>query len=123
MPKIYSLPTSNGSDTLTDLKNDLLKQHKVSLVERVAYVIALLEKYGFQINQNYKNNTIKKLDKELYELRTNDIRIFLYYDGFDLFVLLHGFIKKTQKTPINEIRKAKKEINGWKMIKQEVWSA
>lgn len=58
---------------------------------------------------------IKSLGKKLWEIRSNlNNRIarilFIFNDG--TIVLLHAFIKKTQKTPINEIdialRRAKK---------------
>ena len=46
----------------------------------------------------------------LYEARIqlgSDIwRVFCFFDNGKLIVLLNGFIKKTQKTPKNEIEKA-----------------
>ena len=48
----------------------------------------------------------------IYEIRVqsgNDIfRIFCFFDAKNLVVIGHGFQKKTQKTPTNEIEKAKK---------------
>lgn len=48
----------------------------------------------------------------LYEIRVqtgNDIfRIFCFFDKGQLIVLAHGFQKKTQKTPKNEIERALK---------------
>lgn len=53
----------------------------------------------------------------LFEVRTKDCsgqyRVFYVYADGDLIVALHGFVKKTQKTPEVEIRKAlkiKKEL-------------
>ena len=56
---------------------------------------------------------IKKIDKNLWEIRSdidNGIArvIFTIYEHS--IILLHGFIKKTQKTPANEIGLAKKRI-------------
>ncbi|MFN6064451.1 MAG: type II toxin-antitoxin system RelE/ParE family toxin, partial [Bacteroidota bacterium] len=46
----------------------------------------------------------------LYEARIqlgSDIwRVFCFFDNGKLVILLNGFIKKTQKTPKNEIEKA-----------------
>jgi len=46
----------------------------------------------------------------LYEIRiqqaNNIFRIFCFFDGGKLIVLMNGFQKKTQKTPKNEIEKA-----------------
>ena len=123
MPKVYALPTSNGSNSLSDFKNILLKDHKFELIVLIKEVLYKLEEYGFNINNEYKRDTIKKLDKELYELRVKNARLMLYFDGNNFFILLHGFVKKTQKTPLQEINKAKKEIRKWKTIKSLDWLA
>jgi len=39
-------------------------------------------------------------------IRRNIFRIFCFFDEDQLIILLHGFQKKTQKTPKNEITKA-----------------
>jgi phage-related protein len=48
----------------------------------------------------------------LYEIRiqlgNNIYRIFCFYDDHNIVVIGHGFQKKTQKTPIKEIERAKK---------------
>jgi phage-related protein len=49
---------------------------------------------------------------DLYEIRVNVrnniFRIFCFFDEGNLVVLLNGFQKKTEKTPRNEIEKAKR---------------
>jgi phage-related protein len=42
------------------------------------------------------------------QLRNNIYRIFCFFDDKNIVVIGHGFQKKTQKTPINEIEKAQK---------------
>jgi phage-related protein len=48
----------------------------------------------------------------IYEIRVsvrrNIYRIFCFFDKGNLIIVLHGFHKKTQKTPKNEIHKAEK---------------
>ncbi len=48
----------------------------------------------------------------LYEIRvenrTNIYRVFSFFDEGKLIILINGFQKKTQKTPVNEIDKAEK---------------
>lgn len=55
--------------------------------------------------------------KGLYEIRIeysgNIYRIFCCFDNGELVVLLNGFQKKTQKTPPNEIERAKKLMNEY----------
>ena len=50
--------------------------------------------------------------EEIWEIRVittfKNIRILCFFDDEDMVVLTHGFIKKTQKTPRKEIKKAEK---------------
>jgi phage-related protein len=50
---------------------------------------------------------VKHIDGEIWELRPLKIRIFFVSWGNNTFVLLHHFQKKTKKTPLLEIQKAK----------------
>jgi phage-related protein len=59
----------------------------------------------------------------LYEVRvqlaSNIWRIFCFFDGEKLVILLNGFQKKTQKTPKNEIEKAVKLMEAYYSEKKE----
>ena len=116
MPKVVALPSKNESNTLTDFKNLLISKHQYGYVSEVDNIVSALGKYGFKINKEYKRESLKKLDFDLYELRTKHIRIFLYFDGNDFFVLLHGFIKKSQETPFKELKLAKEEVRRCQII-------
>ena len=118
MPRVIALPTGNGSNTLRDFKNLLLLNHQSNYLLEVDNIVFALETYGFQINREYKRESLKKLGTDLYELRIKRIRLFVYFDVNDFFVLLHGFIKKTQQTPLKELRLAKEEIRKWKNMKE-----
>jgi len=56
-------------------------------------------------------------NKGLYELRikfASDIaRIFYFTYCNNKYILLHGFVKKTMKTPKNEIEKARKYMEDY----------
>ncbi|CAG0950474.1 hypothetical protein ANRL3_00198 [Anaerolineae bacterium] len=60
---------------------------------------------------------IRKIDKDLWEVRTrleNGIeRVFFTVDG-KYMILLHGFIKKSQKTPQNELKAALTRLGNYK---------
>ena len=116
MAEVYALTLSNGLDSLTQIKNELLSDHKDSLIISIDRYVGKLKEFGFAINQRFKRNALKKLRKELYELRVECVRLMLYFDGNDFFVILHGFVKKQQKTPPSEITKALKEIKKWKEL-------
>ena len=70
----------------------------------------LLEQLGVGIREPY----VKHLEKKLYEVRAKDrkgiYRIIYFAHTGKRFVLLHGFVKKTQKTPRKEIEMAKKRM-------------
>jgi len=59
---------------------------------------------------------LKRLNSEIWEFRTKykrqHFRILSFWDKRDnqntLVIATHGFIKKSQKTPINEIKKAER---------------
>ena len=72
--------------------------------QKVTWVLQLIEELD-AIPEQY----LKKLTSEIWECRIqfggNIFRILCFFDGPEV-VLTHGFQKKTQKTPRNEIEKA-----------------
>lgn len=60
---------------------------------------------------------IKKIDKDLWEVRTrladSIARVLFTVDG-EHMILLHGFIKKSQKTPSNELKTALSRLSTYK---------
>ncbi len=64
---------------------------------------------------------IRKIDKDLWEVRTTlesgIARVFFTVDG-DYMILLHGFIKKSQKTPQNELKTALAHLGNYKRGKK-----
>ncbi len=78
----------------------------------------LLQKYGNDLREPYVKPIKGKYGKDLYELRikfANDIaRIFYFTYINNKYVLLHGFIKKTVKTPLREIVRAEEYMEDYK---------
>lgn len=62
--------------------------------------------------QRISTKFFKHFEDGIYEIRievgNNIYRIFSFFDDNKLVILLHGFQKKTQKTPRKEIEQAKK---------------
>jgi len=75
--------------------------------DKVDYVLEII-----MTVQRVPTRFLKHLEDGIYEIRIevgSDIyRIFSFFDDNKLVVLLHGFQKKTQKTPRREIERAKK---------------
>lgn len=73
-------------------------------IQKTLRTIDLLEKFGFVLGMPHS----KKITNELFELRVRgqqEVRIF-YTFSHPKAILLHGFVKKTEKTPIKEIKTA-----------------
>ncbi|MGI6444144.1 MAG: type II toxin-antitoxin system RelE/ParE family toxin [Candidatus Ozemobacteraceae bacterium] len=56
---------------------------------------------------------MKHIEGEIWELRPLRDRIFFFAWQKNCFVLLHCFIKKTQKTPAKEISQAKRNMQSF----------
>jgi phage-related protein len=83
-----------------------------SIAERAA-IYAAIEKLVELKNLNLqpKNNLSKYLEDGIFELRVilpgKTSRCLYYYEINKKIIFTHGFIKKSKKTPRNEIEKAK----------------
>ena len=104
----------NGKSEIVDYLDELKKSGEASKTERVnrdkilAYIGAL-ERYGTRIGQPI----VKNIDGSLWELRPLANRIFFFYWKDNQFVLLHHFIKKTQKTPPRETEQARAKMKDF----------
>ena len=69
-----------------------------------------------ETNGNLGLPRAKKVDDKLFEIRIkvarNQYRAFYCYAIGNLIYVLSGFVKKTQKTPLQEIRKARQIMKG-----------
>ncbi len=110
---IYFYKDKHGNQPVLDYMRELArrdsKDSRIKLNKFNDY-IELLSQQGTRAGQPY----IKHLDEEIWELRPLRDRILFvaWLDGS--FVLLHYFVKKTQKTPRREIEKAKRELQDLK---------
>lgn len=78
--------------------------------KQVLYSIQLLADNGTML----PDTIVKHLDEDIWELRPGNNRVLFFFKGKGYgYVLLHHFRKKTQKTPIREIIKAKAEQDDY----------
>lgn len=92
---------------------DFLDSLSDKLSAKTSRSIKILEEFGFELSMPY----IRKIDNDIWELRTiqstNITRImFFFFDG-EKIILTNGFIKKTNKTPIEEIKTARKYMKDY----------
>ena len=103
----------NGKSPVADYLRELAaKRDKNSRIKlnKISDYIQQLSEYGTQAGEPY----IKHLEGDIWELRPLRDRILFvaWVDG--CYVLLHHFMKDTQKTPAREIDKAKRELKDLK---------
>ena len=92
---------------LLNLKNKKDKSSRIKFNKITAY-INLLSKYGINLGEPY----IKYINNDIWELRPLRYRILFTYLNNN-FILLTIFLKKSQKTPNQEIDKAKRYLDDF----------
>lgn len=93
---------------IEELKSRTDKDSRVKLNKINEYIFMLAESGTL-----LPANIAKHLDGEIWELRPIRDRILFAGVFGDSFVLLHSFVKKTQKTPKREIEQAKRELDDF----------
>lgn len=88
-----------------ELKND--KDANINASKIYSY-IEVLSSYGVSVGMPI----VRHLTGKIWELRPLRHRI-LFFENKDSYVLLHHFIKDTNKTPNREIEKAKSKMNDY----------
>lgn len=99
---------SEIKEYIRGLQQSKSKDSKIKFNKIVSYM-RLLSEDGLSIGEPY----IKYLGDEIWELRPLRDRILFAYWNNNKFILLSIFAKKTQKTPKNEIEKAKRLLKDY----------
>ena len=109
-PKFISYTRPNGLNEFEEFYNSLPTKDR----NKLRATIDMIEKAGIQ--PAIQLEWVKKLNSEIYEIRSkissNIQRALYFHIKNNQYIITHGFTKKTQKTPIKEIIRAKQ-------IKQE----
>lgn len=93
-----------------ELSKNNSKDHRIKLNKINDYIQAL-SVYG---TEQLADNYVKHLEGDIWELRPLQDRILFAGVVGGRYVLLHCFVKKTQKTPRREIEKVKRELQDFK---------
>lgn len=110
MHAIYFYKDKQGNQPVLDYMRELARRDSKDSRIKLNDYIELLSQHGTRAGQPY----IKHLDAEIWELMPLRNRILFVAWLDESFVLLHHFVKKTQKTPRREIEKAKRELQDLK---------
>jgi phage-related protein len=104
--RIFYYKDKNGNSPIANYIKELSeksgKDSRIKLNKIYEYIKYLSED-GQQAGEPY----VKHLDGEIFELRPIRDRILFAAWDEQSFILLHHFMKKTQKTPPREIKRAK----------------
>ena len=104
----------NGKSEILDYLDELTENAKTDKnarinKEKILSYLAALSEYGTRIGKPI----VKHIDGNLWELRPLANRIFFFYWKDDKFVLVHHYIKKSQKAPKKELDMARKKIKDY----------
>ena len=103
----HETPTLDFLEALR-IKAQKSKNARIQYKQAVLY-IELLKKNGTFL----PDNITKHIEENIWELRPGNNRIFYFFHEQETFVLLHTFMKKSNKTPKREILKAKRERDDY----------
>jgi phage-related protein len=102
--QFYNLPS--GKNPIEDFLDSLTSKQ----AQKVLWVLRLIEEFDSVPTQYFKKLT----GTQLWEIRIqfgNDIfRLLGFFENGNLLILTHGFAKKTQKTPPQEIELATRRM-------------
>lgn len=112
MYEIHFYKDKNGKEPVKEYISELAgrkdKDSRIKLNKIMDY-LKVLSEYGTRAGEPY----IKHLDGDIWELRPlRDRILFAAWNGSG-FVLLHVFLKQTQKTPPREIERAKRNLTDY----------
>lgn len=104
----------NGKSDVEEYIKELSQKSNTSKSDHITYTklasyIENLTKYGTRIGKP----TVKYISDNIWELRPLNNRIFFFYWKDNMFVLLHYYIKKSQKMPKKEFSIAKNRLKDF----------
>ena len=103
----------NGDIPVLEFIQSLPEKHRAKAIRE----IDLLEEFGLGLPYPHVDSIKGDKYKGLLELRirfgSNISRILYFLHIEKTFILLHGFVKKDQKTPTKELEMAKQRMNEY----------
>ena len=111
MFEVHFYENRQGEQPIKKLLDDLQNKANTSKDARIQYekiltYIRSLQKHGARIGEPI----VKHISGDIWELRPLSHRVLFFYWKDNKFILLHHFIKKTNKTPPKEIKQAERNM-------------
>ena len=111
MFEVHFYEDNQGEQPVRNLLNGLRDKLHTSKDARIQYekiltYIRSLRKHGTRVGEP----VVKHINDDIWELRPLAHRILFFYWKDNKFILLHHFMKKTNKTPPKEIKQAERNM-------------
>ncbi len=90
-----------------------LKSQAPKVAARFTWILDLLEEHGTSVTRPYVDHLRGKIWEVRVEQNKVQYRLLYFSAPVRKFVMLHGFVKKTQKTPPREIAVAEQRMNDY----------
>lgn len=89
-------------------KSETDKNARINREKILTYMAALAE-YGTRVGKPM----VKHIEGDLWELRPLSNRIFFFYWKDNKFVMVHHYVKKSQKAPKKELDQARRNMKDY----------
>lgn len=114
MYEIIFYEDKNGRSEVESYIRELGRKSKTNKSARITFnkIVAyfdLLQEMGTRVGEP----VTKHLEGEIWELRPLKNRFLYAYYKDNKFIVLHNFVKKTQKTPKRELENAKRKLKDF----------
>ncbi len=92
---------------------DFIDSLPIEVQAKILRLIDLLADYGVLLKEPYTRQIRGKLRELRITVKSGEIRVFYFAFAEGRMVLLHGFVKKTRRTPIRDIMIAEKRLDDF----------
>ena len=111
MPEVRSYNTPNGSNPYREFLQSVRRSGDVKALRNFQEIIEKLTEHGLTL---LNSSMLDNIEDGIFELRMGPYRVFCYYDRqSDVFMLLNGFRKQTQRTPESQKARARALVSQY----------
>lgn len=106
--RVFFFKTETGTEPVRDWLMELDRNDRRTIGEDIKTV-----QFGWPMGMPL----VRKLDEELWEVRSHlnrRIARVIFTMHLDMMILLHGFIKRSQRTPVSDLNTARKRLAQFK---------
>lgn len=111
--QVHYFTRANGRSPV----REFISSFNTRIQSKIIHVVDLIQRYDIASASNY---TRKLVGTPLWEIRIvgkTSVRLLYAIQDKDVVVILHGFVKKTQKTPLRELRKALHVLDEYRKLR------